>query len=113
AGVRRARAREVPDRRRSRGRIPSARSRSRRHTHEPRGSRSLIGREGVILAARSHPAPVDVMVFAVSAVVILGGAIGVIASRNPVHSALSLVVTLFGIAVLFIEQAADFLAAVQ
>src|SRR5438477_7033371 len=72
-----------------------------------------MGPEAVILAARSHPAPVDVMVFAVSAVVILGGAIGVITSRNPVHSALSLVVTLFGIAVLFIEQAADFLAAVQ
>ena len=34
-------------------------------------------------------------------------------SRNPVHSALSLVATLFGIAVLFIVQEANFLAAVQ
>ncbi|MDQ1395947.1 MAG: NADH-quinone oxidoreductase subunit [Acidimicrobiaceae bacterium] len=66
-----------------------------------------------LLAASSHPAPVDVVVFAVSAVVVLGGAIGVIGSKNPVHSALSLVLTLFGIAVLFIEQQADFLAAVQ
>jgi NADH-quinone oxidoreductase subunit J len=73
----------------------------------------LTALEGVILAAGSHPAPVDVVVFAVSAVVVLGGAVGVITSRNPVHSALSLVVTLFGIAVLFVEQGAHFLAAVQ
>src|SRR5881394_1339249 len=53
------------------------------------------------------------MVFAVSAVVVLGGAIGVVVSRNPVHAALSLVLTLFGVAVLFIEQEAHFLAAVQ
>jgi NADH-quinone oxidoreductase subunit J len=66
-----------------------------------------------LLAAASHPAPVDVVVFAISAVIVLGGAIGVIGSKNPVHSALSLVLTLFGIAVLFIEQQADFLAAVQ
>ena len=66
-----------------------------------------------LLAAANHPAPVDVMVFAVSAVVVLGGAIGVVVSRNPVHAALSLVLTLFGIAVLFVEQGAHFLAAVQ
>src|SRR5207253_1341189 len=52
-------------------------------------------------------------VFAVSAAVIVAGAIGVIAARNPVHSALMLVMTLFGIAVLFVEQSADFLAVVQ
>ncbi len=34
-------------------------------------------------------------------------------SRNPVHSALLLVLTLFGIAVEFVNQQADFLAAVQ
>jgi NADH-quinone oxidoreductase subunit J len=45
--------------------------------------------------------------------VVLVGAIGVVTSRNPVHAALSLVLTLFGIAVLFIEQNAQFLAAVQ
>ena len=33
--------------------------------------------------------------------------------RNPVHCALMLVVTLFGIAFEFIDQSADFLAAVQ
>ena len=36
-----------------------------------------------------------------------------VTSRNPVHAALSLVLTLFGVAVLFVEQHADFLAAVQ
>ena len=34
-------------------------------------------------------------------------------ARNPVHSALMLVMTLFGIAVLFVEEDAQFLAAVQ
>jgi len=56
---------------------------------------------------------VDAITFAVGAMVILGGAIGVVVSRNPVHAALMLVMTLFGVAVLFVEQQANFLAAVQ
>jgi len=56
---------------------------------------------------------VDTIVFVICAVICLTGAIGVIAARNPVHSALMLVMTLFGIAVLFIAQEAHFLAAVQ
>lgn len=52
-------------------------------------------------------------VFAVGAVLVLAGAAGVVLLRNPVHCALMLVVTLFGVAVLFIDQQADFLAAVQ
>ena len=56
---------------------------------------------------------VDVAVFAASAVIVLAGAIGVVVSRNPIHAALSLVLTLFGIAVLFVAQQAHFLAAVQ
>ena len=55
----------------------------------------------------------DVLTFALCALVVLSGGIGVITSRNAVHAALSLVATLFGIAVLFIEQHAYFLAAVQ
>jgi NADH-quinone oxidoreductase subunit J len=55
----------------------------------------------------------DALTFAICAVIVLGGAIGVIVSRNTVHSALMLVATLFGVAVLFLEQDADFLAAVQ
>jgi NADH-quinone oxidoreductase subunit J len=52
-------------------------------------------------------------VFAVGAAMVLTGAIGVVLLRNPVHCALMLVVTLFGIALLFIDESADFLAAVQ
>jgi NADH-quinone oxidoreductase subunit J len=56
---------------------------------------------------------VDRVVFVVAAMGILVGAIGVVMARNPVHSALMLVMTLFGVAVLFVEQQANFLAAVQ
>ena len=55
----------------------------------------------------------SVAVFATSALLILVGAVGVVAVRNPVHSALSLIMTLFGVAVAFVAQSADFLAAVQ
>ena len=55
----------------------------------------------------------DIVTFVICALVVLSGGIGVITSRNAVHAALSLVMTLFGIAVLFIEQHAYFLAAVQ
>jgi NADH-quinone oxidoreductase subunit J len=56
---------------------------------------------------------IELIVFVVAGGAALAGAVGVIASRNPVHAALSLVGTLFGIAVLFIAQEANFLAAVQ
>lgn len=56
---------------------------------------------------------VELLVFLVAGAVCLGGALGVVLNRNPVHAALSLVATLFGIAVLFIAQEANFLAAVQ
>jgi NADH-quinone oxidoreductase subunit J len=55
----------------------------------------------------------DWAVFVVAAAAVLTGALGVILSTHPVHSALSLVLTLFGIAVLFVAQEAHFLAAVQ
>jgi NADH-quinone oxidoreductase subunit J len=55
----------------------------------------------------------DLLVFGVAGIAILVGAIGVVVSRNPVHCALMLVLTLFGIGVEFINQQADFLAAVQ
>jgi NADH-quinone oxidoreductase subunit J len=56
---------------------------------------------------------VDNIVFFLSAIIVLTGALGVILGKNPVHSALMLVMTLFGIAVLFVAQEAHFLAAVQ
>lgn len=56
---------------------------------------------------------VDTIVFVLTAVIVLTGAIGVILARNPVHSALMLIMTLFGVAVVFVAQEAHFLAAVQ
>ncbi len=55
----------------------------------------------------------DVIVFAISAVIVIGGAIGVIVNPKPVHAALSLVASFFGVAVLFVLQEAHFLALVQ
>ena len=55
----------------------------------------------------------EAIVFAVAAIIVLSGAVGVVVSRNPVHSALFLIQTLFGVAVLFVLQEAHFLAAVQ
>ncbi len=55
----------------------------------------------------------DWAVFVVAGVATISGALGVVLSRNPVHAALMLVMTLFGVAVLFVAQAAHFLAAVQ
>lgn len=56
---------------------------------------------------------VELAVFAVCAVIVIIGGLGVVMSRNPVHSALSLVATLFAIAVLFLNLDAQLLAAVQ
>ncbi|MGD0852572.1 MAG: NADH-quinone oxidoreductase subunit J [Acidimicrobiales bacterium] len=53
------------------------------------------------------------LVFVTSALLIIVGAIGVIAVKNPVHAALCLIMTLIGVAVAFVAQSADFLAAVQ
>src|SRR5215813_5219733 len=55
----------------------------------------------------------ELTVFLLAAVICLGGAVGVVRSANPVHAALSLVLTLFAVAVLFVAQEAHFLAAVQ
>ncbi len=54
-----------------------------------------------------------VAVFATAAVLIVVGAFGVLFARSPVHSALFLIMTLFGVAIAFVAQSADFLAAVQ
>jgi NADH-quinone oxidoreductase subunit J len=56
---------------------------------------------------------VEMFTFLVAGAICLGGALGVVLFRNPVHNALSLVATLFGVAVLFIAQEAYFLAAIQ
>jgi NADH-quinone oxidoreductase subunit J len=77
----------------------------------------VISSGGAALAAATG-APtghswVDVGTFAVAAAIVLAGAVGVVVARNPVHSALMLVMTLFGVAVLFVLENAPFLAAVQ
>src|SRR6195952_1093823 len=55
----------------------------------------------------------ELVVFICAGAMVLGGALGVILRSHPVHCALSLILTLFGIAVMFIAQNAQFLAAVQ
>ncbi len=56
---------------------------------------------------------IDWIVFVAGAALAIAGALGVIAVKNPVHSALLLVLTLFGVAVLFVSMEAHFLAVVQ
>ncbi|MFI5041604.1 MAG: NADH-quinone oxidoreductase subunit J [Acidimicrobiales bacterium] len=63
------------------------------------------------MLAATHAA--DWTVFLIASVVLLAGGLGVVVARHPVHSALFLVQTLFGVAVLFIDEGAHFLAAVQ
>ena len=55
----------------------------------------------------------ELAVFILFAVAALVGSAGVVLSRRPVHAALFLVLTLFCMAVFFVMQSADFLAAVQ
>ena len=55
----------------------------------------------------------DLVVFVIAAAMVIVGALGVILRPNPVHAALSLVLTLFGVAVHFVALEAHFLAAVQ
>jgi NADH-quinone oxidoreductase subunit J len=55
----------------------------------------------------------ELFVFLVAGGACIAGALGVVLNSNPVHAALSLVGTLFAIAVLFVAQQANFLAAVQ
>lgn len=55
----------------------------------------------------------ELFVFVCAALMVLIGALGVVLRPNPVHAALNMVLTLFGVAVLFVAQEAHFLAAVQ
>jgi NADH-quinone oxidoreductase subunit J len=56
---------------------------------------------------------VETVVWVIAAAIILLGACGTVFFSNPVHNALSLVGTLFGVAVLFVQQQAYFLAVIQ
>jgi NADH-quinone oxidoreductase subunit J len=55
----------------------------------------------------------EVVIFFIMAAIALFGAIGMVIARNPVHAALLLVTVLVSIAVMFLLQDAELLAAVQ
>jgi NADH-quinone oxidoreductase subunit J len=55
----------------------------------------------------------EAIIFFVAAALALGGAVGVVLGRNPVHCALLLVVTLVAVAIFFLLQEAHLVAAVQ
>jgi NADH-quinone oxidoreductase subunit J len=55
----------------------------------------------------------ELVAFIIIGAVAVAGAVSMILSRNPVHSALFLVVNLFCVAVLYLSLNADFLAIVQ
>ena len=55
----------------------------------------------------------EAFTFFLAAIISLAGACGVVFLKNPVHAALSLVATLFGVAIHFINLEAYFVAAVQ
>jgi NADH-quinone oxidoreductase subunit J len=55
----------------------------------------------------------QLLVFVAATLMVIAGAIGVVVRRRAVHAALSLVLTLFGVAVHFVAMEAHFLAAVQ
>ena len=54
---------------------------------------------------------VEMFTFLVTGAICLAGALGVVLFRNPVHNALSLIATLFGVAVLFISSSGPIIAA--
>jgi NADH-quinone oxidoreductase subunit J len=56
---------------------------------------------------------VEAVIFLLAAIGALGGAIGVVAMRNPFHSVLALIVHLFSLAALFLLLTAAFIAAAQ
>jgi NADH-quinone oxidoreductase subunit J len=57
--------------------------------------------------------PWDVIIFYMVAAVCVLAAIGVVAARNPVHSAIFLVLCFFNVAAVFVMLGAEFLAVVQ
>jgi NADH-quinone oxidoreductase subunit J len=55
----------------------------------------------------------EAVIFFLAAIGALGGAIGVVALRNPFHSVLALIIHLFSLAALFLLLTAAFIAAAQ
>jgi len=55
----------------------------------------------------------ELILFFIFGALALVGGLTVVAARNPVHSAMGLMLTLFSLAVMYVAQAAHFVAAVQ
>jgi NADH-quinone oxidoreductase subunit J len=55
----------------------------------------------------------EALIFYACAVAVIAGALGVVLARNPVHSALFLLLTLVSVAVLFLQLDAALVAAIQ
>ena len=55
----------------------------------------------------------ELVVFVLASAMVVVGGLGVVLRPHPVHAALSLILTLFGVAVHFVAMEAHFLAAVQ
>jgi NADH-quinone oxidoreductase subunit J len=56
---------------------------------------------------------VEAVIFFVCAAAVVSGALGVVLARNPVHSALWLLLTLVSVAVLYLQLEAQLVAAIQ
>ena len=80
----------------SAGRASSASASARRSTARADGP-----------TGRGERRLMDAVIFFVCAAAVLVGALGVVLARNPVHSALFLLLTLVSVAVLFLQQDAD------
>ncbi|MCA9998692.1 MAG: NADH-quinone oxidoreductase subunit J, partial [Anaerolineales bacterium] len=61
----------------------------------------------------SELVPLEQIIFIVVAIVTILGGIGVVAARTLFHSALALILTLFGVAIFYVLLSAGFLAVVQ
>ena len=57
--------------------------------------------------------PVETILFAITAFIVIASALMVVVSRHPIHSALYLVLTFLGLAGFYLQLSASFIAAVQ
>ena len=95
-----------------RGRV-ERRARLRRAGSRAAAGRGRRQRPSSTDGERRRRAVMQLLVFVIASLMVLVGAVGVVMRRHPVHAALSLVLTLFGVAVHFVALEAHFLAAVQ
>ena len=69
-----------------------------------RSRRRRVARPSRRRSSSERGARVELVVFVVASLMVLGGALGVVVRSQPVHAALSLVLTLFGVAVHFVAR---------